>query len=216
MKLNFDRSSFEKRKNGERKPLSESPLTLALLTGALGLFGAGLSNYLQYRSNIELEMIKYKTNSRLESSKTASALILKAIETGNTKSAINNLQFLVKAGFIKDSLGAIADLSESPEAAPVLPVSSEVVVPNTPSSQEFFFKKYRSKFGPLSANAESVLTKLFDFIAQDKKMNDIHYAAYILATIKFETANSWLPTTEFGSDAFLNERYGPTAALGGL
>jgi len=60
----------------------------------------------------------------------------------------------------------------------------------------------------LSKANEAVLTKLFSFIEQDQDMRDIRYVAYVLATIKWETGDTWQPTTESGSDNELEARYG--------
>jgi putative chitinase len=51
-------------------------------------------------------------------------------------------------------------------------------------------------------------------IEKDKAMTDVRLVAYTLATIKWETANSFKPTAETGSDEELEKRYGPATDTG--
>lgn len=87
------------------------------IAGALGgiLIGAASQGYF---------------NSQLERQKFESALILKAIETSDSKEAATNLLFLVEAGFINDENGRIAALIKDPKTAPVLPYGIEPVSPD--------------------------------------------------------------------------------------
>lgn len=179
-----------------------SPLTIAVMTGVLGLIGAGVANIIQLRSNLELERQK------LESS-----LILKAIETGNPDASAKNLLFLLDMKLISDPSGSIAKLKANPEQAPVLSGSS-APVPSSPSGRQVFFDEYRKAFGRLSQNEVSVLTQLFDFFGEDKEVTDVRHVAYILATIKWQTAHTWTPLTEAGSDEFFERKYGPDTAAG--
>lgn len=87
-----------------------SPGGVAGMTAALGLVLAVVSNYLQSQSNLALEH-----------SKAESALIIKAIETGDSKAAARNLVFLLDAGLIGDPSGRIAALRVKPEESPFLP-----------------------------------------------------------------------------------------------
>ena len=187
------------------KPAATSPLTLAVITGIIGLIGAGVANVLQTRSNLQLERQKFE-----------SSLMLKAIETGKPEIAAKNLLFLVKVGLINDASGKIASLESRPEDAPVLPVSAGAVVPvpRTASAAQAFFEKYGEQFEPLSDDGKAVLTKLFSLIEKDKAMTDVRLVAYTLATIKWETANSFKPTAETGSDEELEKRYGPATDIG--
>src|SRR6185312_1474216 len=92
-----------KLKEGSRR--STSPLVIAVITGILGLMGAGIANILQSRSNLNLEREKFQSSAKLEREKFESELILKAIETGNPESATKNLLFLIDAGLIVDRTG---------------------------------------------------------------------------------------------------------------
>lgn len=182
-----------------------SPLILAVITGIIGLIGAGVANILQTRSNLQLERQKFE-----------SSLMLKAIETGKPEAAAKNLLFLVKVGLINDPSGRIAALESNPQDAPVLPVVSGAVVPvpRTASAAQVFFERYGEQFEPLTDDGKAVLTQLFSLIDKDKRITDVRHVAYTLATIKWETANTFKPLTEPGSDENLEARYGPASNLG--
>ena len=188
-----------------QRPAAASPLTLAIITGIIGLLGAGVANVLQTRSNLQLERQKFE-----------SSLMLKAIETGKPEAAAKNLLFLVKVGLINDASGKIATLESKPEDAPVLPVAPGAVVPvpRTASAAQAFFGKYGEQFEPLTDDGKGVLTRLFSLIEKDKAMTDVRHVAYTLATIKWETANTFKPITEHGTDEELENRYGFNSAIG--
>ena len=182
-----------------------SPLILAVITGIIGLIGAGVANVLQTRSNLQLERQKFE-----------SSLMLKAIETGKPEVAAKNLLFLTKVGLINDASGRIAALANNPEDAPVLPVAPGAVVPvpRTASAAQVFFDTYGEQFEPLTDEGKAHLTQLFSLIDRDKGMTDVRHVAYTLATIKWETANTFKPITEIGTDEDLEKRYGPATAVG--
>ncbi|HEV8369307.1 MAG TPA: hypothetical protein VGQ39_15235 [Pyrinomonadaceae bacterium] len=188
-----------------QRTTAPSPLTLAIITGIIGLIGAGVANVLQTRSNLQLERQKFE-----------SSLMLKAIETGKPEAAAKNLLFLVRVGLINDPSGRIAALESKPEDAPVLPVAPGAVapVPRTASAAQVFFDKYGEQFEPLTDDGKAVLTKLFSLIEKDKAMTDVRQVAYTLATIKWETANTFKPIIEVGSDTELEQRYGPGSGVG--
>lgn len=197
----------------EEKPQrisASSPLAITVITGMLGLIGAGAANFVQSRSNLALEREKFE-----------SSLILKAIETGNPEAASKNLLFLVDTKLINDPSGSIAKLRTNPQNAPVL-AGAGVPIPQAAASREAFFsrsrdeflKRYAAEFGPPETDVEPVLTTLFSFIAQDQGVKDVRHVAYILATIKWETGDKWQPITELGSDSSLEERYGPDKPTG--
>jgi hypothetical protein len=142
--------------------------------------------------------------------------MLKAIETGKPEAAAKNLIFLVKIGLINDPSGRIAALESNPQDAPVLPVVSGAVVPvpRTASAVQVFFQRYGEQFEPLPDDGKGVLTQLFSLIDKDKGMTDVRHVAYTLATIKWETANTFKPITELGSDEDLEQRYGPSSNSG--
>ncbi|HEY9286248.1 MAG TPA: hypothetical protein VIP46_22545 [Pyrinomonadaceae bacterium] len=102
---------MEFRLRGEqKKSFASSPLNIAIISGLIGLLSIIVTNYLQDTANL-----------RVEREKAESALILKAIETGNQEQAAKNLHFLLKIGLIQDKTGRIASLQDNPANAPVLP-----------------------------------------------------------------------------------------------
>ena len=171
-------------RSGWRKNLS-SPLAPVLATAFAGFLVAQASSYFQAQQNDALERKKLQ-----------SALFQKMIETGNQEASAKNLLFILHLGLIDDPTGKIAALENNPQDAPVLSSPAGVVVPSTPTALAAFFDQYRSAFGAVTAAAASNLTQLFNFIAQDKSITDVRNVAYILATIKFETANTFAPITD--------------------
>lgn len=66
-----------------------------------------------------------------------------------------------------------------------------------------FFSGYRGAFGPIREQSqvqgiESLLTAL----EGDKEVTDLRWAAYMMATCKHETADTWLPITERGGRTY--------------
>lgn len=100
-----------------RAGVAFSPLATGIIAALVGLVGTGVGAYMQGRSQLNIERLKFESN-----------LILKAIETGNREEAKNNLLFLVHAGFIEDTGGKIAALAQNPSAIPVLPFSGNIDV----------------------------------------------------------------------------------------
>ena len=63
-----------------------------------------------------------------------------------------------------------------------------------------FLAAYRTTFPDpaLTAEADAGLNTLLDALAQDPDVTDARWAAYMLATVKHECANTWRPIEEFG------------------
>lgn len=59
---------------------------------------------------------------------------------------------------------------------------------------------YRTEFPTpaLGDDAEAGLTQLLGFLAADPHVTDARWAAYMLATVKHECANTWRPIEEYG------------------
>jgi hypothetical protein len=110
------RELASKEHNSTKRASLSSPLTIALITGFIGIITVGIANYLQSAATL-----------RLEQEKAESALILKAIETGDREVAAKNLVFLVEIGLIHDKTGKIAGLENQPLKAPVLPRQSRAL-----------------------------------------------------------------------------------------
>lgn len=96
----------------KRPPRSVSPIVTTIIAALAGLLGTGAGAILQGRANLALEQKKFE-----------SALILKAIETGDEDKAIHNLLFFIQAGFIQDPSGKIRALAK-PTTVAVLPQAS--------------------------------------------------------------------------------------------
>lgn len=71
-----------------------------------------------------------------------------------------------------------------------------------------FFDGYREAFGPLSVIEVKGLSSLLDFIEADPHVDLIPEAAYLLATPKHETADTFHPIHEYGGKAYFVKRYG--------
>ena len=102
-KLNFEFKHKEK--------IKFSPLLTTAIAAFCALLGTILGAYINGISSLNLERQKFESN-----------LILKAVETGDQKEAIDNLNFFVKAGFIEDSKNKISNLIKE-DMVPVLPRS---------------------------------------------------------------------------------------------
>jgi len=74
-----------------------------------------------------------------------------------------------------------------------------------------FFAGYRSRFGRLSQEQVEGLEELLAGMESDPEVTDIQVMAYMLATVKHETADRFKPITEYGSRSYFN-RYDPVLA----
>ncbi len=52
----------------------------------------------------------------------------------------------------------------------------------------------------LAAPAAAGLSALLGFLAEDPDVADVRWAAYMLATVRRECANKWVPLEEFGKE----------------
>jgi putative chitinase len=64
-----------------------------------------------------------------------------------------------------------------------------------------FFSAYMEHYGPLSASQFGGLDALLSFIERDPEIDDVRWAAYLLATVKWECADTWQPIEEYGKGA---------------
>jgi LysM repeat protein/predicted chitinase len=74
-----------------------------------------------------------------------------------------------------------------------------------------FFGKYRRVFGSLSQVQVNGLNSLLESFERDSDITRIQHIAYMLATIKHETANRFQPITEYGGRSYFS-RYDPILA----
>ncbi len=93
------------------------------------------------------------------------------------------------------------------------PIAGQESNPN--SGERFnrrrFFATYHSEFGELSPSQTNGIEVLLACFEQDLKIEFLTYIAYMLATVKHETADSFLPLSEYGGQAYFN-RYDPVLA----
>jgi len=64
--------------------------------------------------------------------------------------------------------------------------------------QDKFVNLYKTQDDALNSSQASGLRTLLGFLEQDKDINDMRWAAYMLATVKHECANQWQPIEEYG------------------
>lgn len=80
-------------------------------------------------------------------------------------------------------------------------------------SIEKFLKAYQQEVGDLKEAQIASLQQLLGFVNQDTVIRDIRQRAYLLATVRHETANTFAPIYEQGSRAYFN-KYEPGTKLG--
>jgi hypothetical protein len=74
-----------------------------------------------------------------------------------------------------------------------------------------FLASYQREFGPLQPETRSGIDGLLYLVDEDSSLADLRQAAYILATIKHETADTWLPYEEPGRGS--GRPYGNTVVV---
>lgn len=75
-----------------------------------------------------------------------------------------------------------------------------------PINADRFIREYciRFKLELLPHNKEGI-TKLLASLSADRMIDDVRWAAYMLATVKHECANTWLPITEYGKASYFDK-----------
>jgi hypothetical protein len=76
-----------------------------------------------------------------------------------------------------------------------------------------FYDAYREAFESLNQSQVDGLNQLLNMIEKDPEMVNIRIVAYILATVKHETAHTWQPIVEKGSKEYF-DKYEPITGLG--
>ena len=77
-----------------------------------------------------------------------------------------------------------------------------------------FFNAYRSAYGRLSQATVNGLELLGRNMVEDAELKSVQWAAYMLATVKHECANRWMPITEYGRRDYF-DKYEAGTRLGG-
>lgn len=78
----------------------------------------------------------------------------------------------------------------------------------------WFFNAYRSAYGRLSQATVNGLELLGRNMVEDAELKSVQWAAYMLATVKHECANRWMPITEYGRRDYF-DKYEAGTRLGG-
>lgn len=82
-------------------------------------------------------------------------------------------------------------------------------------NRELFFSLYREHFGRLRSSQMNGILFLLDKLEHSKRIETDSKRSYVLATVAWETAYSFLPITEYGSDQYLkSKRYYPYIGRG--
>lgn len=77
-----------------------------------------------------------------------------------------------------------------------------------------FFENYRLETGKLTQVQAMGLTTIMDFVENDIELRaDLRHVAYVMATIKHETSDSWVPIREHGGSRYWR-KYSPGTFLG--
>jgi putative chitinase len=74
-----------------------------------------------------------------------------------------------------------------------------------------FFNGYRSAFGNIKQDMVTGIELLGRQMEADPEITDLRWAAYMLATVKHECANTWQPITERGNKAYCSKYEAGTA-----
>ena len=80
-------------------------------------------------------------------------------------------------------------------------------------NRKTFFSAYRGAWGKLNQGQVNGLDALLDALEADAEVMDIRHAAYMLATVKHECADTWQPVQERGTPAYF-DKYEPGTRYG--
>ena len=76
-----------------------------------------------------------------------------------------------------------------------------------------FLNNYSAVYGQLNESQSSGLESLLDNIEVDQDLADLRWVAYMLATVKHECANTFMPITERGAQSYF-DKYEPGTSIG--
>ena len=77
-----------------------------------------------------------------------------------------------------------------------------------------FFDGYRQKFGRLRTAQVPAIEFILTSLERDRHIEDIRWGAYMLATTKWETGDTFRPIKEYGTRQYFIKRYGSQTAVG--
>lgn len=67
-----------------------------------------------------------------------------------------------------------------------------------PVNRDGFYSVIRQEFGSLNQGQVNALNFLLTQLEKDRDVEDVRWAAYMLATVKHETAETYMPIEEYG------------------
>ena len=76
-----------------------------------------------------------------------------------------------------------------------------------------FFNDYKGAYGKLNQGQVSGIDNLLGYIELDPDITDLRHAAYMLATVKHECADTFQPIVERGARSYFN-KYEPGTPIG--
>ncbi|HEX8163262.1 MAG TPA: hypothetical protein VF538_15435 [Pyrinomonadaceae bacterium] len=76
-----------------------------------------------------------------------------------------------------------------------------------------FFNNYRGVYGKLNQTQVSGIDNLLGYVELDPDITDLRHAAYMLATVKHECADTFQPIVERGPKSYFN-KYEPGTRIG--
>lgn len=94
-------------------------------------------------------------------------------------------------------------------ATTVTPTTTGTIVRRI--NRQKFFAGYKAAFRSLTQGQVSGLESLLSSLERDKELPFVTYMAYMLATLKHETADTFQPITEYGGQSYFN-KYDPVLA----
>lgn len=65
-------------------------------------------------------------------------------------------------------------------------------------NRKLFFDGHRTHFGKLIQDQVDALEELLSYMEQDARLTDVRWAAYMFATVKLETGDTFRPIREYG------------------
>lgn len=74
-----------------------------------------------------------------------------------------------------------------------------------------FVVAYEKVFARLTASQYQGVDQWLAFIQLDPEINNLRWVAYMLATVKHECANTFMPITEYGANSYFAKYERPTA-----
>lgn len=92
-------------------------------------------------------------------------------------------------------------------------VVDEVEATNNLLDKKYFYKQYQTLFGSLTkqnvTNIELIIDSISEYYQSENRICNSNQLAYMLATVKHETADTYKPINEYGGKKYYEEMYDP-------